>query len=82
MAEQPEDSLQNPHDTYFRHVMSEATAASGELRTVIPESVAADIDWSTMEQQSCSFVPKELQSRFTDVLYRPDGSAATPSSSS
>ncbi|MFB8004106.1 Rpn family recombination-promoting nuclease/putative transposase [Nocardia sp. NPDC056000] len=70
MAEQPEKLTKNPHDAYFRHVMSEASAAEGELRTVLPESVAAEMDWDAMELQSCSFVPKELQSRYSDVLYQ------------
>ncbi|AYF76758.1 transposase [Nocardia yunnanensis] len=66
MAEQPK----NPHDAYFRHVMSEATAAAGEVRSVLPEAAAAHLDWDGMELQSCSFVPKELRSRYTDVLFR------------
>ncbi|UGT42803.1 Rpn family recombination-promoting nuclease/putative transposase [Nocardia yamanashiensis] len=66
MAEQPK----NPHDAYFRHVMSEATAAADEMRNVLPEAAAAQLDWDGMELQSCSFVPKELRSRYTDVLFR------------
>ncbi|QLY29235.1 Rpn family recombination-promoting nuclease/putative transposase [Nocardia huaxiensis] len=65
MAEQPK----NPHDAYFRHVMSEATAAAGEMRTVLPEAAAAHLDWDGLELQSCSFVPQELRSRYTDVLF-------------
>ncbi|WP_369640664.1 Rpn family recombination-promoting nuclease/putative transposase, partial [Nocardia sp. JMUB6875] len=38
--------------------------------TVLPEAAASHLDWDGMELQSCSFVPKELRSRYTDVLYR------------
>ncbi|WP_024803336.1 Rpn family recombination-promoting nuclease/putative transposase [Nocardia sp. BMG51109] len=66
MAEPPK----NPHDAYFRQVLSHSDAAAGELRAVLPEAVSAQIDWKYLQLQSCSFVPAELRSRYTDVLFR------------
>ncbi|MFD7847984.1 Rpn family recombination-promoting nuclease/putative transposase [Nocardia sp. NPDC059764] len=37
---------------------------------MLSEAAVAHLDWDGMELQSCSFVPKELQSRYTDVLFR------------
>ncbi|NNH68867.1 transposase [Nocardia uniformis] len=58
-----------PHDALFRQVMSHPDAFAGELRAVLPEAVAAQIDWTRLRPQSCSFVSAELRARFSDVLF-------------
>ncbi|MFE6858948.1 Rpn family recombination-promoting nuclease/putative transposase [Nocardia sp. NPDC057668] len=58
-----------PHDALFRQMMSHPDAVAGELRAVLPEEVAAQIDWTWMQPQSCSFVSAELRARFSDVLF-------------
>ncbi|MGV9414233.1 Rpn family recombination-promoting nuclease/putative transposase [Nocardia sp. NPDC003693] len=58
-----------PHDALFRQMMSHPDAVAGELRAVLPEAVAAQIDWACMRPQSCSFVSAELRARFSDVLF-------------
>ncbi|WP_408639281.1 Rpn family recombination-promoting nuclease/putative transposase [Nocardia yamanashiensis] len=47
MAEEPP----NPHDAYFRQVMSRPADAAGELRAVLPEAVTARLDWETLALQ-------------------------------
>lgn len=66
MAEEPP----NPHDAYFRQVMSRPADAAGELRAVLPEAVTARLDWETLALQPCSFISQQLRSRFSDVLLR------------
>ncbi|MFD4432852.1 Rpn family recombination-promoting nuclease/putative transposase [Nocardia sp. NPDC058497] len=61
-----------PHDKYFREVMSDRANAVSELRTVVPAALARELDWDTLRAQSGSLVSAELQSRFTDILYRVD----------
>ncbi|WP_169812134.1 Rpn family recombination-promoting nuclease/putative transposase, partial [Nocardia arizonensis] len=60
----------NNHDAYFREVMRSPVNAASELRAVLPESVVALVDWGVLEPQSASFVSAELQSRYSDVLFR------------
>ncbi|MEV0028618.1 Rpn family recombination-promoting nuclease/putative transposase [Nocardia sp. NPDC050793] len=60
----------NSHDAYFRHVLGRPTDAASELRAVLPEAVAARVDWEGLELQSGSFVSKQLRSRYSDLLFR------------
>lgn len=64
------DSPSNPHDAYFRHVLGRPANVAGELRTVLPNAVAARVDWGTMVLQPCSFVSQQLRSRYSDLLFR------------
>ncbi|WP_157387233.1 Rpn family recombination-promoting nuclease/putative transposase [Nocardia terrae] len=66
MAEPPS----NPHDAYFRQVLSRPADAAAELRTVLPEAIAARLDWDALELQPCSFVSQQLRSRYSDLLFR------------
>ncbi|MFI2476271.1 Rpn family recombination-promoting nuclease/putative transposase [Nocardia xishanensis] len=63
-------SPSNPHDAYFRHVLGRPADAASELRAVLPEAVAARVDWDELELQSGSFVSKQLRSRYSDLLFR------------
>ncbi|MCX4091229.1 Rpn family recombination-promoting nuclease/putative transposase [Nocardia sp. alder85J] len=66
MGEKPN----NPHDAYFRAELSNPEVAAGELRSVLSAAVSELMDWSVMERQSGSFVPAELRSRYSDILFR------------
>ncbi|PPJ23688.1 Rpn family recombination-promoting nuclease/putative transposase [Nocardia nova] len=59
-----------PHDRYFRCVMSRPADAASELRAVLPKSVVARMDWDHLELQSGSLLTKELAALYTDLLYR------------
>ncbi|MET8776742.1 Rpn family recombination-promoting nuclease/putative transposase [Nocardia sp. NPDC004654] len=52
------------HDAYFRHVLSRPADAASELRSALPEAVAARVDWGRLELQPGSFVSKHLRSRY------------------
>lgn len=64
------DSPSNPHDAYFRQVLSQPADAAGELRAVLPKAVAARLDWDALALQPCSFVSQQLRSRYSDLLFR------------
>ncbi|WP_310399603.1 Rpn family recombination-promoting nuclease/putative transposase [Nocardia kruczakiae] len=60
----------NPHDAYFRRVLSRPADAACELRAALPAAVTDRIDWDTLRLQSGSFVSADLRSRYSDLLYR------------
>ncbi|MEV0709781.1 Rpn family recombination-promoting nuclease/putative transposase [Nocardia aurea] len=60
----------SPHDAYFRRVLSVPANAASEIRDTIPEPLIGRIDWDCMELQPVSFVSDQLDSRFSDILYR------------
>lgn len=60
----------NPHDAYFRHVLSRPADAASELRSALPENITRRIDWNQLVLQPGSFVSAQLRSRYSDVLYR------------
>ncbi|MCP9624627.1 Rpn family recombination-promoting nuclease/putative transposase [Nocardia otitidiscaviarum] len=64
------DSPSNPHDAYFRHVMSRPADVAGELRAMLPASVVTRLDWDALVLQPCSFVSQRLRSRYSDLLFR------------
>ncbi|RBO90141.1 Rpn family recombination-promoting nuclease/putative transposase [Nocardia puris] len=68
----------NPHDAYFRRVMSRPDNAASQLRAVLPSGLVARIDWSELKLCSTSLVSKELRSRYTDLVFstRVDGHPA------
>ncbi|WP_216908318.1 Rpn family recombination-promoting nuclease/putative transposase [Nocardia noduli] len=60
----------SPHDAYFRRVLSVPANAACEIRDTIPKTLIDRIDWDNMELQPVSFVSDQLDSRFSDILYR------------
>ncbi|WP_196223690.1 Rpn family recombination-promoting nuclease/putative transposase [Nocardia seriolae] len=60
----------NSHDAYFRHVLARPPDVASELQAVLPEELAARLDWNNLTLQSCSFVSQHLRSRFSDLLFR------------
>ncbi|WP_040741759.1 Rpn family recombination-promoting nuclease/putative transposase [Nocardia tenerifensis] len=64
------DAPNNPHDTYFRRVLTRSSDAVCAIRGAVPDNLAELVDWSVMELLSCSFISRELRSRYTDILYR------------
>ncbi|MGW6332320.1 Rpn family recombination-promoting nuclease/putative transposase [Nocardia rhamnosiphila] len=54
----------NPHDAYFRKVMSRPANAASELRAALPESISTRLDWASLQLQPGSFVHSDLRNRF------------------
>lgn len=59
-----------PHDALFRLTFHEPEHAASELRSVIPQSLAAQIAWDELALVPGSFVDEQLQQRHSDALYR------------
>jgi len=66
------DKLVNPHDRFFKQVLSRQEAASDFLRHYLPAEVAELLDFSSLELSKDSFVDQELQAHFSDLLYQVD----------
>ncbi len=64
------EQLVNPHDKFFKEVLSRREAAGDFLRYYLPTDVVRLLDLSSLEMSKDSFVDKELQERFSDLLYK------------
>lgn len=60
---------QNPHDALFRYTFSQPKHAAGLLKSVLPESLVARTDWSSLALEPGSFVDEQLSARHTDLLF-------------
>ena len=58
------------HDALFKRIFSAPEHAAGELRTMLPGSLVAQLDLDSLEVVEGSFVSKELRLRHTDLLFR------------
>ncbi|WP_245721978.1 Rpn family recombination-promoting nuclease/putative transposase [Nocardia crassostreae] len=66
MAQSPS----NPHDAFFRKMLSHAPDAASEIRAALPNTLAQHIDWDMLELRPCTYVSQHLQSRVSDLLFR------------
>jgi predicted transposase/invertase (TIGR01784 family) len=62
--------LLNPHDRFFKEVFSRQDVARDFLQHYLPTDVVASFDLSTLETIKDTFIDQELQSHFSDLLYR------------
>ncbi|MEU3010952.1 Rpn family recombination-promoting nuclease/putative transposase [Nocardia asteroides] len=62
----------NPHDSFFRGIMSEPAYAATELQAVLPEQVSAWLDWSTLRKGPADYVTEDMRARFGDLLFEVD----------
>ncbi|MBK8252401.1 MAG: Rpn family recombination-promoting nuclease/putative transposase [Polyangiaceae bacterium] len=58
-----------PHDGLVRAVFSHPEHARGELEFILAKEVSTRIDWLTLKLVPGSFVDKELQASYSDLLY-------------
>jgi hypothetical protein len=61
--------VQSPHDAFFKQVFGVPENAAGELQAVLPEAVAARIDWTTLERVDGSFVDPDLSTSESDLVF-------------
>jgi predicted transposase/invertase (TIGR01784 family) len=62
--------LRNPHDHFFREVLSRQEAARDFLRYYLPPEIVALLDLSSPQPIKESFIDQELRAHFTDLLYQ------------
>lgn len=62
--------VQNPHDKFFKKTFGDVAVAGDFLDNYLPQSIVDIIDMDTLEPQKDSFINKELQESFSDLLYK------------
>jgi len=62
--------LNNPHDKYFRSVLSNKEIAKDFIKAFLPKEVVDALDFDHFEQVTDSFLDEELQSTISDVIYQ------------
>ena len=59
----------NPHDRFFKAVLGNEKCAREFLELYLPEELARQLDLNTLAITKDSFIEKELQEYFSDLLY-------------
>lgn len=59
-----------PHDALFKWTFSQVAHARAELRAILPEALAARIDFDTLDVCPGEFVDAELAASYSDLLYQ------------
>jgi predicted transposase/invertase (TIGR01784 family) len=62
--------LINPHDHFFKEILSRQEEAKDFVLHYLPEGVVELLDTETLELTKDSFVDQELRGHFSDLLYR------------
>lgn len=62
--------LGNPHDRFFKELLSTPEMAADFLRNYLPPEIVAALDLSAPEPVRDAFVDPDLQQHFADLLYR------------
>jgi predicted transposase/invertase (TIGR01784 family) len=62
--------LTNPHDRFFKELLSRPDVAVDFLTNYLPSEIAALLDVSEPELEKDSFIDEELRQHFSDLLYR------------
>jgi len=66
--EEKEITYNNPHDRYFKAVFSDKHNVEGLLQGALPE-IYNNIDLQTLQIDNNSYIKKELQTEFSDIVY-------------
>jgi hypothetical protein len=67
-----------PHDALFKAVFSGTEHARGLLASVLPEEIAAAVDWSTLALEPGSYVDAVLRQSHSDLLFRANARTGEP----
>ena len=61
--------VNRPHDKLFRAVFGHAPEAAALLRAHLPDTLARDLQWSSLTLQDATFVDDELRGSESDLLF-------------
>jgi predicted transposase/invertase (TIGR01784 family) len=61
--------MPGPHDLFARFAFGQPERAAAELRAVLPQELAARVDWSSLRRESGSVVDPELRESQSDLLF-------------
>ena len=64
------NDLNNPHDKYFRSVLSNAEIAKDFVKAFVPQEVVEALDLDDFEQVTDSFIDEELKASISDIIYK------------
>ncbi len=62
--------INNPHDRFFKELLSQRANARDFLRYYLPHEIVAEFDLRKIELVSDEFVDEELNQHLADLLYR------------
>ncbi|MCX4244434.1 Rpn family recombination-promoting nuclease/putative transposase [Paraliomyxa miuraensis] len=69
MADAEDEKPRNPHDRLARRILSNPEAAGVELRHVLPERLARQLDFGDVRIEPESFIDPRLKEGRSDILY-------------
>jgi len=64
------EMINNPHDKFFKQVLGDRETTRDFLSNYLPQDVLSVIDLESLAIQKESFIEKELQEHFSDIIYR------------
>ena len=62
-------AIQNPHDKFFKAVISQLEYAKGLISIKLPEGMKTQLDWEKLRQEPGSFIDEDYKEHFTDALF-------------
>lgn len=64
--------IRNPHDKFLKEMLGNVETAKDFITNYLPQQVLQVMDVDTLEPQKDSFINKELEESFSDLLYKVD----------
>ena len=61
--------INNPHNNLFKKVMELPTVAAALIMRFFPSKILDELDLSTLQQASTSYMTEELTPYFSDIIY-------------
>ena len=61
--------IQNPHDKFFKAVISQLEYAKELISIKLPEEMKTQLDWEKLRQEPGSFIDEDYKEHFTDALF-------------
>ncbi len=62
--------MQNPHDKFFKETFGNVEVAKDFMKNYLPQSILNIVDMNKLEPQKDSFINKDLQEAFSDLLFK------------
>lgn len=63
------DIINNPHDKFFKETLGDVSVAQDFIENYLPENILDIIDIDTISPLKDSFIEKELQEFYADLLF-------------
>jgi predicted transposase/invertase (TIGR01784 family) len=64
--------MKNPHDKYFKKTFEDIEVAKDYLINYVPKNITKLVDINSLSHEKESFIDKELEGLYTDVLFKTD----------